>query len=48
MLTYSLIEMKSMLLSETSRQSQLGADLQTVQNPKHALVSNKQKRPAMC
>ena len=37
-----------MLLSATERKDQPGADLQAVQNPEHALVSNKQKGPARC
>ena len=32
-----------MLLSATSRKGQADPDLQTVQNPEHALVSNKQE-----
>ena len=46
MLTYSLIKTEIMLLSATSRKSQPDADLQAVQNPQHALVSNKYERPA--
>ena len=43
MLTYSLFKTQTMLLSAISRKGQLDADLQSVQNPKHAPVSNKQK-----
>ena len=43
MLTYMLFKIKSMLLSATSRKGQPDADLQSVQNPEHAVVSNKQK-----
>ena len=38
----------SMLLSETSRKGQPDADLHAVQNPEHAIVSNKQEGPARC
>ena len=48
MLTYSLFKFQSMLLSAVSRKGQLYADLQPVQNPEHALVSNKQEGPARC
>jgi hypothetical protein len=48
MLTYILIKTQNMLLSATSRKGQPDADLQTVKNPEHALVSNKQKGPARC
>ena len=47
-LTYNLFKTQSTLLSATSRKSQPGADLQTVQNPDHALVSNKQAGPGRC
>jgi hypothetical protein len=42
MLTYILFKTQSMLLSATSRKGQPDADLHPVQNPEHALVSNKQ------
>ena len=42
MLTYILFKTQSMLLSETSTNSQPDADLQAVLNPEHALVTNKQ------
>jgi len=45
-LTYTLFKPQSMLLSATSRKGQQDPDLQTVQNPEHALVSNKQEGPA--
>ena len=48
MLTYSLLETQSMLLSATKRKSQPDADLLAVPNPEHALVSNKQEGPARC
>ena len=48
MLTYSLFKTQSMLLSATSRKSQPDADLLAIQNPEHALVSNKQEGPARC
>jgi hypothetical protein len=48
MLTYNLFKTQSMLLSATSKKGQPDADLQTVQNPEHALVSNKQEGPARC
>ena len=37
-----------MLLSPTSRKGKPDADLQAVQNPEHALVSNNQEQPARC
>ena len=37
-----------MLLSARSREDQSDADLLSVQNPEHALVSNKQEGPARC
>ena len=40
MLTYKLYKSQSMLLSPTSRKGKPDADLQAVQNPEHALVSN--------
>jgi len=46
MLTYKLFKTQTMLLSATSRKGQLDADLHPVQNPEHALVSNKQEGPA--
>ena len=48
MLTYILLKTQSKLLSGTTRMGQPNADLQTIQNPKHALVSNKHDRPARC
>ena len=48
MLTYILFKPQSMLLSATSRKSQSNADLQPVKNPQHALVRNKEERPARC
>ena len=48
MLTYILFETQSMLSSATSRMSQSNANLQTVQNPEHTLVSNKEEGPARC
>ena len=45
-LTYILFKTQSILLSATSRKAQPGPDLQPVQNPEHALVSNKQEGPA--
>ena len=46
MLTYMLFKIQSMLLSATSRKNQQDADLPTVKNPEHALVSNKQEETA--
>ena len=48
MLTYRLFKTQSMLLSATSMKSQPDADLQPVQNPEHAPVSNKHEEPARC
>jgi len=45
-LTYILFKPQSMLLSATSRKGQQDPDLHAVQNPEHALVSNKQEGPA--
>ena len=45
-MTYILFKTQSMLLSATSRKGQPDPDLQTVQNPQHALVSNEQEGPA--
>ena len=45
-LTYNLFQTQSILLSATSRKGQPDPDLLAVQNPEHALVSNKQKGPA--
>ena len=42
MLTYTLFKAQSMLLSATRKED---ADLLSVQNPVHALVNNKEKRP---
>ena len=44
-LTYTLFKTQSMLLSATSRKGQPDSDLQAIQHPEHALVSNKQGRP---
>ena len=46
MLTYSLFNSKSMVLSARSRKGQPDADLHPVENPEHALVSNKQEGAA--
>ena len=46
--TYLLFRIQTMLMLETSRKGQLGANLQPVQKPVHLLVSNKQGRPARC
>ena len=46
MLTYTLFKTQSMLWSITSINGQPHADLQTVRNPEHALVSNKEGRLA--
>jgi len=46
MLTYILFKTQSMLLSTTSRSGLPDVDLHPVQNPEHALVSNKQERLA--
>jgi len=48
MLTYILFKTKSMLLLATSRNGQPDADLQTIQDPEDALISNKQEWPARC
>ena len=48
MLTYKLFKTKSMLLSAISRKGQPDPDLHPVQNPEHALVSNKQEGLARC
>ena len=45
MLTYILFKTQGMLLSAKIRKGQPDADLHTVQNPEHALVSNKLKGP---
>jgi hypothetical protein len=45
---YILFKTQSMLLSTTSRKGQPDADLQTVQNPEHTPVSNKQEESARC
>ena len=47
-LTYILFKTQSMLLSATRREGQPDVDLHTVQNPDHALVSNRQKEPVRC
>ena len=46
MLTYTLFKTQSMLLSATTRKSQPDADLQSVQKPEDAPVSNKQEEQA--
>ena len=46
MLTYKLFKTQSMLLSATTRKGQPNADLRSVQNPEHALVSNSNERQA--
>ena len=48
MLTYILFKTQSMLLSATCMKSQPDADLHPVQDPEHALVSNRQEEPARC
>ena len=48
MLTYSLVETQSMLLSAISKKGHPDADLHPVKNPEHALVSNKQKGELSC
>ena len=48
MLTYMLFKTRSMLLSATSRKGQPDADLQSVQNPEHAVVSKKQEGTERC
>ena len=45
-MTYMLFKTQSMLFSAISRLGQPYPDLQSVQNPEHALVSNKQEGPA--
>ena len=47
-LTYSLFNTQSMCLSTTSKKGQPDANLQTVQNPEHFPVRNKQEGPARC
>jgi hypothetical protein len=48
MLTYSLFKIENRLLLAKGRKSQPDADLQSVQNPEQAPVSNKQEGPARC
>jgi hypothetical protein len=48
MLTYNLLKTMTMPLSAKRRKGQPDADLHSVQNPEHALVSNKQEGPARC
>ena len=48
MLTYKLLKTQSMLLSAASRKGQPNADLQPIQSPEHAPISNKHKGPARC
>ena len=48
MLTYTLFNTQSMLLSAASEGGQPDADLHTVQNPEYALISNKQGRRVRC
>ena len=45
-LTYILIKTQSMLMWARSRKGQPDANLHSIQNPKHAYVSNKQEGPA--
>ena len=45
-LTYILVKTQSMLLWARSRKSHPDANLHSIQNPKHAYVSNKQEGPA--
>ena len=48
-LTYILFKTQSMILSARGRKGQSDPDLlHSVQNPEHALVSNKQEGPARC
>jgi hypothetical protein len=47
MLTYILFKTQRMLLSATSSRGQPDANLQSVQNAEHALVSFKQEGPAI-
>ena len=46
MLTYILFKTQNMLLSATGSKCQPDHDLQSVQNPEHSLVSNKEEGPA--
>ena len=48
MLTYPLFKTQSMPLSATSREGQLDANLQTVQNQEYAPINNNLKRPGRC
>ena len=48
MLTYSLFNTRSMLLSATSRKQKLDVDLHPVQSPNHAVVRKKHAGPARC
>jgi hypothetical protein len=48
MLTYRLFKTQTMLLSTTSTKGQPDANLPTVQNQEHTLVTNKHKGPARC
>jgi hypothetical protein len=48
MLTYKLFKTQSILLLATSKKSRPDANLHPVQNPEHALFSNKQEGPARC
>jgi len=48
MLTYFLPKIKIILLSATSRNGKSNTNLQTVQNPEHAHVSNKQEETPRC
>ena len=48
MLTYNLGKTQIMLLLGRSRKSEPDADLPPVENPEHALVSNKQEGAARC
>ena len=44
--TYQLFKTQPMFLSAGNREDQSDADLLAVQNPEHALVSNRQEGPA--
>jgi hypothetical protein len=48
MVTYNLFKTQNMLLSAKIRKGQPDGDLQAVQNPEHALVSNEQEGLARC
>jgi hypothetical protein len=48
MLTYMLFKTRACSCQQQGRRASHDADLQTVQNPEHALVRNKQEGPARC